>query len=71
MQIGKRTSLPPSTITSRRSCRSLSENEQLFWESGHWVSIGRVRPQTARIVVGATATAAAAMSALGYDPTVR
>ena len=49
----------------------MSENEQLFWESGHWFSIGRVRPQTARIVVGATDDDGDAMRALGYDPRVR
>jgi hypothetical protein len=53
------------------SFTSLSENEQLFWESGHWFSIGRVRPQTARIVVAATTAAAAAMWVMGYDPQVR
>ena len=53
------------------SFMSLSENEQLFWESGHWFSIGRVRPQTARIVVGATNDDDDAMRRLGYNPRVR
>jgi hypothetical protein len=53
------------------SFTSLSENEQLFWESGHWFSIGRYRPQTARIVVGATDDNGDAMREMGYDPQVR
>jgi hypothetical protein len=45
-----------------------SKNDQLFWESGHWFSLGRLRPQTARIVVAATDDNDDEMIALGYDP---